>query len=67
MELTLPQSVVIGAALIAASIIGTTLVAPYRIASGTGIVWRVNSFTGKVQLCNFEIDVRNPEMENACR
>jgi hypothetical protein len=64
---TVAQAVLIGASIIAASIIGTQVVSPYRLASGTAVVWRLNAITGEMKLCNMEINVRDPEAGNACR
>jgi hypothetical protein len=67
-EMTIPHAIVIGALIIAASIIVTRIIAPYQIASGTAIVWRVNTITGSVELCNIQTEVGNPITGNPrCR
>ena len=64
--MTVPQAIVIGAAIIAGAIIGAQIITPYRLASGTAIVWRLNAITGETVLCNFEINVRAADAGNRC-
>jgi hypothetical protein len=65
--LTVPQAIMVGSTIIAAAIIGSQFVAPFRLASGTAVVWRLNAVTGDMRLCNHEIYARAPDRENACR
>jgi hypothetical protein len=66
--MTIPQAIIIGAFIVAASVVGSRLVAPYEITSGTAIAWRINTITGAVELCNASIDVSNPTTANPrCR
>jgi hypothetical protein len=64
---TVPQAILIGSAIIALAIVGSQFVAPYRLASGTAMVWRLNAVTGEMRLCNSEINVREPLPADACR
>jgi SLT domain-containing protein len=66
--MSIQHAIIVGSLLIAAAIVGSRLMAPYQVASGTAIAWRINAITGAVELCNFEIDVRNPAATNPrCR
>jgi hypothetical protein len=66
--MTVPQAIIIAALIIAASIVGARIVAPYALSSGTAVVWRINTMTGAVELCNFQIEVSNPVVVNPrCR
>lgn len=51
-RLTLPEAVVIGAVILAMSIIGSKLVAPYQISSGPSFLWRLNTITGDIRICS---------------
>jgi hypothetical protein len=51
-KMTTPHAILIGAAIIALSIIGTQLAMPYRMAAGADGTWRVNAMTGDVQICS---------------
>jgi hypothetical protein len=64
---TISQAILAGSVIIALGIVGSQFVVPYRLASGTAVVWRLNAITGEMRLCNYEIDVRNPPSANACR
>ncbi|MGH7118770.1 MAG: hypothetical protein ACREFP_07245 [Acetobacteraceae bacterium] len=50
--MTIQRAILIGAAIVGAAIICGRVVAPYQIASGTAVVWRINTLTGTVRLCN---------------
>lgn len=66
--MTIPQAIIIGTLIVGASLIGARLIAPYEITSGTAMVWRINTITGAVELCNFQTDVSNPVVGNPhCR
>jgi len=64
---TIPRATLLASTIIALAIIGSQFLAPYRLATGTAVAWRLNVISGEVRLCNFEIDVRNPPLLNACR
>jgi hypothetical protein len=66
--MTAAQAIVVGAIIIGASIMGARLVAPYQVASGTAVAWRINTITGAVELCNSSIEVGNSVTANPrCR
>jgi hypothetical protein len=65
--MTIQQAILIGAIIVGGSIIAARVIAPYEIASGTAVLWRVNTLTGAVQLCNFTIEVGNVDASNRCR
>jgi hypothetical protein len=66
--ITAPQAIILGSIIIAASIIGARVIAPYELASGTAIAWRINVVTGAVELCNFRTEVSDPTVSNPrCR
>jgi hypothetical protein len=65
--MTIPQSIVAGAVVIGACIIGAQLVAPYQMASGPALVWRVNRITGEVRECLRGIDASQPRVVTDCR
>jgi hypothetical protein len=66
--MTIPQAILIAAGIIGASIIVARIVAPYTLSSGTAVVWRINTVTGSVELCNYSVDVSNPIVANPrCR
>jgi hypothetical protein len=65
--MTIQQAILIGAVIVGGSIIAARVIAPYEIASGTAVLWRVNTITGTVQLCNFTLDVGNVDAANRCR
>jgi hypothetical protein len=66
--MTIPQAIIIGSLVIAASIIGARVIAPYALSSGTAVVWRINTITGTVELCNYQTDISNPVVGNLrCR
>lgn len=66
--MSIPNAIIVGSLAIAASIIGARFIAPYQLASGTAVVWRVNAITGAVELCNFQVNVDNPAVANPrCR
>ena len=66
--MTNPQAILIGAGVIALAVLGSRLIAPYQIVSGTAVVWRVNALTGKVELCNHTITIGSEVTGNpACR
>lgn len=66
--MTAAQAIVIGAIIVGASIIGARLIAPYQVASGTAVAWRINTITGAVELCNSSIEIGNPVTGNPrCR
>jgi hypothetical protein len=50
-DMTAPQAVVVGAAIIAAAVVGSRLLAPYEFAAGPGPMWRLNTVTGDI--CNY--------------
>jgi hypothetical protein len=54
--MTIPQSILIGSVIIGGCIVGTQFAAPYRLASGTAVVWRLNAVTGEIKLCNSDIE-----------
>jgi hypothetical protein len=55
--MTIQQAIILGAVIIAVSIIGARVMAPYKMAGDTSIVWRINTVTGTVEPCNYSIDV----------
>jgi hypothetical protein len=55
-NLSAPWANLIGAALIALSIVGAQLLAPYRVGGGTDGTWRLNAITGEMERCIFGID-----------
>lgn len=65
--MTLPQSILTGAMVIGAAIVAAQLVAPYQMATGTAMVWRVNRITGEVRECVRELDPREPKVASDCR
>lgn len=65
--MTVPQAILAGSSIIAAAIVGSQFVAPYRLASGTADVWRLNAITGEMRLCNDEIIARAAPPTDACR
>lgn len=50
--LSSPLAIVAGAAIIALSIVGSSLLTPYQVSSSPAGVWRINTITGDMQLCN---------------
>lgn len=60
--MTIPQAIIIASVIVGASIVAAKVIAPYEIASGTAVVWRVNSITGVVELCNVTIEAGNPQV-----
>jgi hypothetical protein len=66
--MTTPQAIIVGAIILGASIIATRVIAPYEVASGTAIAWRINTITGAVELCNAALEVGNAVAGNPrCR
>jgi hypothetical protein len=62
------QAILVGSVIVGLSIIGARVIAPYEVASGTAIAWRINTITGAVELCNMSIEVGNPVTGNPkCR
>jgi hypothetical protein len=53
---TAPLAILVGSLIIAAAIIGSQFIAPYRLTSsgGAGVVWRLNGITGEIRRCNYE-------------
>jgi hypothetical protein len=54
--MTVPNAVVVGAAIVGVAILTTRMIAPYQISSaGTSesgpFVWRLNTLTGAVTIC----------------
>jgi hypothetical protein len=66
-EVTVQQSIIIGAPIVGASIIGSRLVAPYQMASGPALIWRLNTITGEVRECLRELDERSPRAVSDCK
>lgn len=46
-----PFAIVLAGLIVASAIAISPMIAPYRMASGTGVTWRVNTVTGEVSLC----------------
>jgi hypothetical protein len=65
--MTIPQSILAGAAVIGACIVAAQFVAPYQMESGPALVWRVNRVTGEVRECVRDLDVRTPRIVTDCR
>jgi hypothetical protein len=66
--MTVTQAIIIGSVIIAISIVAARFLAPYQLSSGTAVVWRINTITGSVELCNFETEVSHPVTGNPrCR
>lgn len=65
--LTIPQSILAGATVIGACIVAAQFVAPYQMASGPALVWRVNRVTGEVRECLRQLDVRAPRIVTDCQ
>ncbi len=61
-----PAAVLAGSIIIGLAITGTRLIAPYQIASGTAVVWRVNTVTGDTVLCNSVIIVGDEAAKTNC-
>ncbi len=67
-KMTIPQAIVVGSFIVAVSIIVARIIAPYELSSGTAVVWRINTITGAVELCNYQTDVSTPVTGNPrCR
>jgi hypothetical protein len=65
--MTVQQSIIVGALIVGASIIGSRLVAPYQMASGPALIWRLNTITGEVRECVRELDARGPRAVSDCK
>jgi hypothetical protein len=65
--MTVQQSILFGAVIIGASIIASRVVAPYQMASGPALLWRINTITGEVRECLRELDVRAPHVVSDCK
>lgn len=64
--MTVPQAILAGAGIIGIAIIGSQLIAPYRIVSGPALVWRINTVTGEVSGCDYSI-IGSPPRGSGCR
>lgn len=62
-----PQAVLVGSLIIAGSIIGTKLMAPYQLSSGPAIVWRLNTVTGEFQVCDSSLTLMDRSVQPICR
>jgi hypothetical protein len=49
--MTVQQAILIGAAIIAAAIVGVRALAPYEFSAEGGSIWRGNAITGDVRKC----------------
>ncbi|MCP2125781.1 hypothetical protein [Bradyrhizobium ottawaense] len=65
--MTIPQSILAGAAVIGACIVAAQVVAPYQMASGPALIWRVNRITGEVRECLRGMDAREPHIVTDCK
>jgi hypothetical protein len=65
--MTTPQAALISSLIIGASIIGAKLIAPYQLASGNVAMWRLNTVTGSVTLCNPGVISGAPLNASACK
>jgi hypothetical protein len=50
--MTVQLAILIGALIIGVSIVGARVIAPYEIASSSGVAWRVNTVTGAIFVCD---------------
>lgn len=61
-SLSVPVAIVIGSVIIGISIVGATVVAPYRLESFGAAVWKFNTITGAARYCTintaFGLDCR---------
>ncbi|MDA9415718.1 hypothetical protein XH81_12820 [Bradyrhizobium sp. CCBAU 25360] len=60
--MTIPQSILAGAAIIGASIVAAQFVVPFQMASGPAFLWRVNRVTGEVRKCRRGMDADQPHI-----
>jgi|GEM_PF-5032838 len=63
--MTVQQAILIGAGIIAASIVVTRAMAPYEFSAGMGadgnpFVWRSNAITGDIQSCRLVLEGGRP-------
>ena len=65
--MTVQQSILAGAVIIGVSIVLSQFVAPYQMASGPALVWRVNRITGEVRECIRGVDAREQKAVSDCR
>jgi hypothetical protein len=68
--MTIPQSILIGSVIIGGCIIGTQFAAPYRLASGTAVVWRLNAIAGEMRYATWTLTSETSEIPiagNVCR
>ena len=65
--MTIERAIIIGSLIVGASIMATKLIAPYQMASGTGISWRINTITGSVLLCTSYIEAEEMDRSSRCR
>jgi hypothetical protein len=50
---TVQRAILIGAAIIAVAILGSQLIAPYRLAATPGYAYRINAITGTISECDY--------------
>lgn len=65
--MTVQQSILAAGVIIGISIVVSQLVAPYQMASGPALVWRVNRITGEVRECVRGVDAREPRAVSNCQ
>lgn len=50
--MTTPHAIIVGASIIGATVFAARLVAPYELTSGPTTIWRLNTITGDIRLCD---------------